>query len=61
MIPCSKYGIYIRIITYIPTIIYYKLSLRIQGAFSYLGHKKGDFPNSEECSEKKYSYNINNG
>ena len=35
----------------IPTMIYYKKCLHLQKAFSYLGYKYGDFPNSEELTK----------
>lgn len=34
----------------IPTAVHYPLSLHMQEAFLYLGHKEGDFPVSEEVS-----------
>ena len=42
----------------IPAMIYYKISLHQQEVFSDLGYKKGDFPVSEECSEKIFSIPI---
>ena len=39
----------------IPAMIYYKLPLHLQEVFSDLEYKKGDFPVSEECSEKIFS------
>jgi UDP-2-acetamido-2-deoxy-ribo-hexuluronate aminotransferase len=39
----------------IPTAVYYPLPLHLQGAFSHLGHKQGDFPHSEKASERIFS------
>lgn len=39
----------------IPTMIYYLKPLHLQGAFSELGHKIGDFPVSEMISERVFS------
>ena len=39
----------------VPTMIYYKKALHLQKAFSYLGYKAGDFPMSEQASERIFS------
>ena len=39
----------------IPSMIYYPVPLHLQKAFAFLGHKKGDFPASEEICEKVLS------
>jgi len=39
----------------IPTAVYYPKPLHLQGAFSTLGYKAGDFPVSETASEKIFS------
>ncbi len=42
----------------IPTEIYYPLPLHLQPAFAYLGHKPGDFPQSELASEQAISLPV---
>jgi UDP-2-acetamido-2-deoxy-ribo-hexuluronate aminotransferase len=39
----------------IPTAIYYPLPLHLQGAFSQLGYREGDFPLSEKVSKEIFS------
>ena len=39
----------------VPTAIYYPKPLHMQKAFSYLGYHTGDFPVSENCSERIFS------
>lgn len=39
----------------IPTAVYYPLPLHLQGAFTHLGHKMGDFPGSEGAAERIFS------
>ncbi len=39
----------------IPTAIYYPKPLHLQGAFSRLGYGEGDFPVSEDCSQRIFS------
>lgn len=36
----------------VPTVVYYLKPLHLQTAFQYLGHKAGDFPISEDCSQR---------
>ncbi len=42
----------------IPTEIYYPLSLHLQRAFAYLGHKEGDLPQSEAAGREVLSLPI---
>ena len=39
----------------IPTAIYYPLPLHLQGAFKHLGYQPGDFPRSEQASQRIFS------
>ena len=39
----------------IPTMVYYPLPLHLQEAYLFLGHREGDFPFSEECSQQVLS------
>ena len=39
----------------IPTAVYYPLPLHLQGAFTHLGYKAGDFPISEKASKRIFS------
>jgi dTDP-4-amino-4,6-dideoxygalactose transaminase len=42
----------------IPTEIYYPISLHLQPAFSYLGYKEGQMPNSELASREALSLPV---
>lgn len=42
----------------IPTEVYYPKSLHLQKAFAYLGHKEGDFPESEAAAQEVLSLPI---
>ncbi len=42
----------------VPSIIHYPIPIHLQPAFGYLGHKKGDFPVTEELSEQILSLPI---
>lgn len=42
----------------IPSMIYYPIPLHLQKAYSYLGHKKGAYPNSEYLAEHVLSLPI---
>ena len=42
----------------VPTEIYYPLPLHLQRAFSYLGYKPGDMPQSEKASNEVLSLPI---
>ena len=39
----------------VPTAIYYPKPLHLQTAFSTLGYNTGDFPVSEDCSQRIFS------
>jgi UDP-2-acetamido-2-deoxy-ribo-hexuluronate aminotransferase len=39
----------------IPTAVYYPLPLHLQGAFTHLGYKPGDFPISEKTAQRIFS------
>jgi len=39
----------------IPSAIYYPIPLHLQTAYSYLGYKKGDFPQAEDASNRIFS------
>ena len=43
----------------IPTSVHYPIPLHLQECFSYLGHKKGDFPISEQVSYEIISLPMN--
>ena len=42
----------------ISSVVYYPVPIHLQPAFKYLGHKKGDFPESEAAAEKVLSLPI---
>jgi len=42
----------------ISSVVYYPLPLHLQEAFGYLGHKKGDFPESEAAAKQVLSLPI---
>jgi len=39
----------------IQTMVYYPVSLHLQEVYKYLGHKRGDFPQSEQAQEQVLS------
>ena len=39
----------------VPTAVYYPLPLHLQGAFTHLGHRPGDFPKSEQAATRIFS------
>ena len=41
--------------TGIPSVVYYPIPLHLQTAFNNLGYAKGDFPISEDCSQRIFS------
>lgn len=43
----------------IPTAVHYPIPMHLQECFSYLGHKKGDFPISEICADQVMSLPMN--
>ncbi|MEH6745901.1 MAG: DegT/DnrJ/EryC1/StrS family aminotransferase [Maribacter arcticus] len=43
----------------IPTAVHYPIPMHLQECFSYLGHKKGDFPISETCADQVMSLPMN--
>jgi len=53
----NKLAIYLRK-REIPTMIYYPVPIHLQTAFKYLGHAKGDFPESEKASREVLSLPI---
>lgn len=42
----------------VSSVVYYPVPIHLQPAFKYLGHKKGDFPESEAAAEKVLSLPI---